>query len=115
MTHAVRRLAAASPFGRLLWGSVLAAASALALSVGSAQANAPGTDGGPADRGCAPIISKRYYVGASGRVTCGLARRVAARSIRGRSARGWRCTGVRSGFGHCHKSGGRKVHWAVND
>jgi len=97
-------------------GATLATAGvAFLLALSTAAADAPGTDGGPADRGCAPVLSSRYYVGASGRVSCGLARRVAARSIRGRRARGWRCTGAGSGFGHCHKSRGRKVHWAVND
>jgi hypothetical protein len=74
----------------------------------------PGTDGGPAQRGCKPVISGRYYVGAT-RVSCRKARKVAARSIRGAYLSAWSCTGVGTGFGHCHRSGGRIVHWAVND
>ena len=100
------------------WLVVLALAVVSLWGLSSARADMPGTDGGPADRGCAPVIDRRYYVGASGRVSCGLARRVAAASIRGRSLSRWRCTGRRTGFGHCHGHGVRRdstVHWAVND
>lgn len=91
---------------------------ALASFPAGAQAHMPGTDGGPADRGCSPVINARYYVGASGRVSCGLARRIAAASIRGRRFSRWSCTGRRTGFGQCHGRGARRgsvVHWAVND
>jgi hypothetical protein len=96
----------------------LAAVGPLSAFAPSAIAHAPGTDGGPADRGCAPVIDARYYVGASGRVSCGLARRIAAASIRGRRFTRWNCTGRRTSFGHCHGRGVRRgsmVHWAAND
>ena len=75
----------------------------------------PGTDGGPAERGCKPVIDQRFYVGATN-MACSNARKVAKRGIRGNSQRPkWNCTGVGSGFGHCHGSRGRIAHWAVND
>jgi hypothetical protein len=97
----------------------LLAALAVVLSVsGPAQGHAPGTDGGPADRGCRPVLGARFYVGASGRVSCRIARQVASGSIRGQRFERWRCTGVGRSFGHCHGRGirrGSMVHWAVND
>ena len=90
-------------------------AGALVTGAASADAHMPATDGGRADRGCVPVLRASYYVGASGGVTCGLARRVAAKAIRGGQTRGWRCTyAAGRGFGHCHRRG-RIVHWAVND
>lgn len=78
----------------------------------------PGTDGGPADRGCEPVLSAAVYVGATN-MGCSNARVVAKRAVRGNAqARKWRCTGVGSNFGHCHGRGsraGKVVHWAVND
>lgn len=85
----------------------------------TASAHMPGTDGGPAQRGCAPVIDQRFYVGAT-RVSCKVARIVARGVIRGSSFTRWRCTFLRPsrGFGHCHGLGIRRggiVHWAVND
>jgi hypothetical protein len=97
---------------------------ALALIVvlaatGAASAHMPGTDGGPAQRGCAPVLNQRYYVGAT-RVSCKVARIVARGVIRGSSFSRWRCALLRPSrsFGHCHGRGirhGGIVHWAVND
>lgn len=81
-------------------------------------AHMPGTDGGPADRGCQPVNRSQTYVGASGGVSCRIARIVAKGSVRGQHFERWRCTGIGSGFGHCHGRGIRRgsiVHWAVND
>jgi hypothetical protein len=89
-----------------------------AVSTGVAGGDMPGTDGGPADRGCKPVIGAAYYVGATNMV-CSNARRVAKRAIRGNAQRPkWKCTGVGSSFGHCHGRGqrsGKTAHWAVND
>ena len=78
----------------------------------------PGTTGGPIDRGCKPVLSAAYYVGATN-MACSNARRVAKRAIRGDAQRRkWKCTGVGSSFGHCHGRGrrsGKTAHWAVND
>jgi hypothetical protein len=91
----------------------------MALGGSVAGAHLPGTDGGPADRGCRPVINDRYYVGATGRVGCDRARAIARASIRRtRTFFYWRCTGRGTGFGHCHGSGPWRrsvVHWAVND
>jgi hypothetical protein len=98
--------------------SIIVATIALATLPSTAAGHDPGTDGGPADRGCKPVINARYYVGASGRVSCRIARIVARGSIRGQSFERWRCTGVGAGFGHCHGRGIRRgsiVHWSVND
>ena len=88
------------------------------LGASSATAGPPGTDGGPADRGCKPVIEQAYYVGATN-MGCNNARRVAKRGIRGNDQYPkWRCTGVGTGFGHCHGRGARQgkiAHWAVND
>ena len=90
----------------------------LSLSVGVATADLPGTDGGPADRGCKPVLSGAYYVGATN-MACSNARRVAKRGIRGNDQKPkWNCTGVGTSFGHCHGLGpreGKTAHWAVND
>ena len=77
-------------------------------------------DGGPADRGCKPVLGGSHYVGASGKVKCFKARRIASRAIRGNAPDRdfWSCSGVGFTFGHCHGKGrwkGSKVHWAVND
>jgi hypothetical protein len=98
----------------------LALALAVALVVAlPASAHLPGTDGGPAQRGCAPVIDARYYVGAT-KVSCRVARKVARGVIQGRAFSRWGCTFARPGrgFGHCHGHGPRRgaiVHWAVND
>jgi hypothetical protein len=94
-----------------------AAVTALLAGAIPAVAHDPGTDGGPARRGCLPINNARIYVGAT-RVSCSIARQVAAGSLRGQRFERWRCTGLRAGFGHCHGRGIRRgaiVHWAVND
>ena len=94
-------------------------ASSTGLAVGpAAAAHDPGTDGGPADRGCRPVQAGATYVGAT-RVSCRIARKVAAGVKRGQRFTRWRCTwsGGRA-FGHCHGRGIRRggiVHWAVND
>jgi hypothetical protein len=80
-------------------------------------AGPPGTDGGPAGRGCRAVNNYATYVGAT-RVSCSIVRTVAAGSVRGKRFDRWRCTGVGTGFGHCHGRGIRRggiVHWAVND
>jgi hypothetical protein len=98
----------------------IVAAVVVALGVGASIAGAdmPGTDGGPAERGCKPVIDQAYYVGAT-KMGCNNARRVAKRGIRGNDQRPkWKCTGVGTGFGHCHGRGARQgkiAHWAVND
>ena len=83
-----------------------------------AQAHMPGTDGGPAQRGCQPIGSGATYVGAT-RVSCTIAREVAAGVKRGQRFERWSCTwSAGRAFGHCHGRGIRRggiVHWAVND
>lgn len=110
---------------RLLTLTLTAAALLAAPSAAQATtepvhaAHMPGTDGGPAQRGCAPVMQARYYVGAT-RVSCKVAREVAAGIIRRTSFTRWRCTFLRPSrsFGHCHGRGIRRggiVHWAVND
>ena len=91
----------------------------LALSVPAAvRAHMPGTDGGPAQRGCAPVNGGSTYVGAT-RVKCRIAREVVRGVKAGQSFTRWRCTwSVGRAFGHCHGRGVRRggiVHWAVND
>ena len=99
--------------------AIAAVASTLALGVAApANAHMPGTDGGPADRGCRPVNGGATYVGAT-RVSCRIARQVAAGVTNGGRFTRWRCTwsGGRA-FGHCHGRGIRRggiVHWAVND
>lgn len=98
--------------------ALAAAATAFAVP-GPAAANMPGTDGGPAQRGCSPVNGGSTYVGAT-RVSCRIARIVAAGVTNGQSFDRWRCTFTRPGrgFGHCHGRGirrGATVHWAVND
>lgn len=78
-----------------------------------------GTDGGPAQRGCSPVDNGSTYVGAT-RVSCRIARIVAAGVTNGQALDRWRCTYTRPGrgFGHCHGRSIRRgaiVHWAVND
>jgi hypothetical protein len=84
---------------------------------GAAGAHRPHTDGGPADRGCAPIFAGRTYVGATN-VACRIARPVARGTLNGRAFRRWACAQPPRAFGHCHGRGirrGAMVHWAVND
>jgi len=101
-------------------GSALAVPIAVLAIAGASPATAhwPSTDGGPAEKGCEPVIGDRYYVGAT-QVDCGRARAIARAQIRaGRRFHYWRCTGRGQTFGHCHGWGrwrGSKVHWAVND
>lgn len=95
------------------------AAVVVALTASStAMAHMPRTDGGPADRGCAPVLNASIYVGVSGGGSCSIARTVARGSVQGQRFERWRCTGRRSNFGHCHGRGirrGQTVHWAAND
>jgi len=108
MTRALRRLAAP------------AALVALLVVLPGAQAHAPGTYGGPAQKLCGATMGGSLSVGAT-RVSCRAARRVALRRVRdGRRMRHWRCPGTRRGsaYGHCHGKGPRRgaiVHWGVND
>jgi hypothetical protein len=102
----------------------LAALAALGLLVTVALASAsvavahrPHTDGGPAERGCAPVFGGATYVGATN-VSCRLARKVVRGTINGRRFSRWACAQPPGGFGHCHGRGSRRgamVHWAVND
>ena len=96
----------------------VAASVALAIGVTQAGANLPGTDGGPAEKGCEPVLNQSIYVGATN-MACGNARRVAKRGVRGNDQYPkWRCTGTGTTFGHCHGRGARRgkiAHWAVND
>jgi len=104
--------------GRLMRWLAPAGLVALLVFAPPASAHRPFTDGGPADRGCKPVLSKRYYVGATA-VNCGRARAIARAQIRqGRRFYYWRCTGRGTSFGHCHGWGrwrGSVVHWAAND
>jgi hypothetical protein len=97
---------------------VSATAAAAILVPGGAQAHMPGTDGGPAQRGCKPVNGGSTYVGAT-RVTCAIAREVVIGVKAGRRFSRWRCTWSSGrAFGHCHGRGSRRggiVHWAVND
>jgi hypothetical protein len=70
--------------------ALLVTLAALAVPA-SAAAHMPGTDGGPAQRGCQPVNDFGTYVGAT-RVSCSLARQVAAGVTRGQSFARWRCT-----------------------
>ena len=100
---------------RLIAAALCAAALAAPAAAG---AHMPGTDGGPADRGCAPVNNARTYVGAT-RVSCRIARQVAAGVTNGGRFARWHCTwSPGRAFGHCHGRGIRRggiVHWAVND
>ena len=93
------------------------AAVTFVVLVGGAQAHAPGSDGGPAQRGCGSISGVSSYgpvgVGAT-RTTCRIARIVARGSVQGQRFSRWRCTGRNTRFGHCHGRGiraGAIVHW----
>lgn len=69
-------------------------------------------------RDCNTIRGGAIFVGASGKVGCPQARKVAARSVRGEELDGWNCTGVGTPFGKCNGKGkldGSTVIWAVND
>lgn len=93
-------------------------ACALAAAPSTSSAGSPGTDGGPASRGCTPVESATIYVGAT-RVSCSIARTVVVGARRGRTFERWSCGRARrASFGHCHGRGirsGATVHWAVND
>ena len=99
------------------FATTLVAAAALAAP-GAAHAHMPGTDGGPAQRGCAPVNYGATYVGAT-RVSCRIARIVVRGVTNGESFSRWSCTwSAGRGFGHCHGRGVRRggvIHWAVND
>jgi hypothetical protein len=81
------------------------------------RADLPGSDGGPAERGCAPVLNDAYYVGATN-MACSNARRVATKAIQGDDQDSkWKCTGVGTSFGHCHgrdQRRGKIAHWASN-
>jgi hypothetical protein len=95
----------------------LTVAALLGLAV-PAGAHQPGTDGGPADRGCRPLNQGTTYVGAT-RVSCRVAREVVRGVKRGGSFSPLALHVVDCrAFGHCHGRGirtGGIVHWAVND
>jgi hypothetical protein len=98
--------------------ALIVLASVLALSgTGAAWAHRPGSDGGAAQRSCGALSGVSRFgpvgVGAT-RTSCRIARQVAAGSVRGRRFSRWRCTGMRTRFGHCHGRGVRRgavVHW----
>lgn len=96
----------------------VAAASLGLLTSATVQAHMPGTDGGPAQRGCSPVNGGSTYVGAT-RVSCRIARQVVRGVKAGQSFTRWRCTwSTGRAFGHCHGRGVRRggiVQWAVND
>lgn len=98
----------------------LACAASLLVLAGSgavAVADQPGSDGGPAKRGCGNLfhVSRSGPVGVGAtRVSCRIARLVARGSVRGQRFERWACTGRRTRFGHCHGRGIRRggiVHW----
>ena len=72
------------------FATTLAAAAALAAPA-AAHAHMPGTDGGPAQRGCVPVNYGATYVGAT-RVSCRIARIVARGVTNGESFTRWSCT-----------------------
>ena len=98
----------------------LCLASAIWGLCASALAHAPRSDGGPTARGCGVLngISSFGSVGVGAtRVGCSIARQVASGSVRGKRFERWRCTGVRTRFGHCHGRGvrvGARVSWYAN-
>jgi hypothetical protein len=101
---------------RFVATSVMFMSFALATPATSA-AHRPHTDGGPADRGCAPVFGGATYVGATD-VSCRVARKVVRGTLNGRTFSRWACAQPPSSFGHCHGRGlqrGAMVHWAVND
>jgi hypothetical protein len=96
--------------------AVLTAAIVMGLT-GTSVAHRPHTDGGPADRGCAPVFGGATYVGAT-EVSCRIVRKVVRGTLNGRTFRRWACAEPAMSFGHCHGRGTRRggmVHWAVND
>jgi hypothetical protein len=98
--------------GRLALGLTIA----LTLGAGVAHADYPGTDGGPAEKGCKPVRGGMIYVGATN-MSCDTARIVARKASKGGSPSLWRCTGRGTSFGHCHGQWwrrGRTAHWASN-
>jgi hypothetical protein len=115
----IRRVRIGRPSSRRF--AVRAGLVALALAApASAGAHDPGTYGGVSDRTCGVAADRMLQVGAT-RVSCRVARRVAAGVVRGGDHyRRWRCPGARegSGYGHCHGRGSRRgaiVHWGLND
>jgi hypothetical protein len=106
--------------GAVRIGIVLGLVVLLLAAAPAANADDPGTYGGPADRFCGPAAGRLIVVGAT-RVSCRVARRVATGVVRGgKRFRRWRCPGARKGraYGHCHGRGSRRgaiVHWGVND
>lgn len=106
--------------GQPAWPRVAGLSVCLAVMLGStspASADRPHTDGGPAERGCAPIFQGATYVGATN-VSCRVARKVGRGVINGRFFKRWACARPVGSFGHCHGRGVRRgavVHWAVND
>lgn len=93
-------------------------AAALLLPAAAALAHRPGTDGGRAARGCAPVFGPSIYVGVSG-VSCAAGRPVVERAIRHPLVHipGWSCTSDdKHTTGHCHRIGtGGIVHWTPGD
>jgi hypothetical protein len=74
---------------------------------GTALAHRPHTDGGPADRGCAPVFGGATYVGATD-VSCRVARKVVRGTLNGRTFGRWACARPAGSFGHCHRRGIRR-------
>lgn len=82
-----------------------------------ALAHEPNSDGGAPGKGCGPVqnVSRYGPVGVSAKgVGCTLAREVASGSVKGKRFERWRCTGLKTRFGHCHGRGvraGAQVSW----
>lgn len=100
-----------------LWLLCVLAVLAVGGPAAVAIAHDPGTDGGARGSACGPVsgVSRFGPIGVSAsRVSCRLARQVAAGSVRGQRFERWRCTGLRTRFGHCHGRGirrGATVGW----
>ena len=87
---------------------------ATALLATNAEAHLPGTDGGPAEKGCRSVEGVSY-VGAT-KISCRKARNLVRQAQRGPSHVNdhWSCTGERTSYGHCHNKDSRRkmAHWA---
>lgn len=98
--------------------SALVACGLLLAAPASGGAHNPGSDGGPAQRGCKPIANRTVYVGAT-RISCTTARKIVTGARQGKRYQNWSCGRAKgAGFGHCHGRGyarGAIVHWAPND
>lgn len=83
------------------------------VAASAALADQPGTDGGGGKRFCDVLTGVSSFgpvgVGVT-KMRCRKALRVARQSVQNDPPPRWRCTGVGTRFGHCHR--GRKIaHW----